>query len=83
MLMGAVESFKANKFHKVSISFCLSFLMGLLLILPFFTVLLFQEINQENVKMSNDDTLGDEIPHYQEEAYRQFCYKMLMMNVGV
>ncbi|XP_010423938.1 PREDICTED: mRNA-capping enzyme isoform X1 [Camelina sativa] len=41
-----------------------------------------QEINQENVKMSNDDILGDEIPHYQEEAYRQFCYKMLMMNTG-
>lgn len=33
--------------------------------------------------MSNDDILGDEIPYYQEEAYRQFCYKMLLMNVGV
>ncbi|KAL1194068.1 hypothetical protein V5N11_004113 [Cardamine amara subsp. amara] len=41
-----------------------------------------QEINQnqENVKMSNDDILGDEIPHYQEDAYRQFCYKMLYPN---
>uniref|UniRef100_A0A1J3K656 mRNA guanylyltransferase n=1 Tax=Noccaea caerulescens TaxID=107243 RepID=A0A1J3K656_NOCCA len=37
---------------------------------------------QENVTMSNDDVLGDEIPYYQEEAYRQFCYKMLLMNVG-
>lgn len=33
--------------------------------------------------MSNDDILGDEIPHYQEEAYRKFCYKMLMMSIGV
>ncbi|CAN8237588.1 unnamed protein product [Cochlearia groenlandica] len=41
-----------------------------------------QEVKQEKVKMSNDDVLGDEIPHYQEESYRQFCYKMLMMNVG-
>ncbi|KFK40497.1 hypothetical protein AALP_AA2G003400 [Arabis alpina] len=40
------------------------------------------ETNQENVKMSNDDILGDEIPYYQEEAYRKFCYKMLMMNIG-
>ncbi|VVA96156.1 unnamed protein product [Arabis nemorensis] len=40
------------------------------------------ETNQENVKMSNDDNLGDEIPRYQEEAYRQFCYNMLKMNIG-
>ncbi|XP_024013892.1 mRNA-capping enzyme isoform X2 [Eutrema salsugineum] len=39
-----------------------------------------QENNQENVMMSNDDILGDEIPYYQEEAYRQFCYKMLMIG---
>ncbi|KFK37510.1 hypothetical protein AALP_AA4G266600 [Arabis alpina] len=37
-------------------------------------------INEENAKMSNDDILGDEIPHSQEEAYRQFCYKMLYPN---
>ncbi|KAL0783803.1 hypothetical protein Bca101_000048 [Brassica carinata] len=42
----------------------------------------FQEISQEIVTMSNDDILGDEIPHYQEEAYRKFCYKMLMMSIG-
>ncbi|CAN6973143.1 unnamed protein product [Brassica oleracea var. botrytis] len=41
-----------------------------------------QEISQEIVTMSNDDILGDEIPHYQEEAYRKFCYKMLMMSIG-
>ncbi|KFK40498.1 hypothetical protein AALP_AA2G003400 [Arabis alpina] len=45
-------------------------------------VLVSVETNQENVKMSNDDILGDEIPYYQEEAYRKFCYKMLMMNIG-
>ncbi|XP_010495036.1 PREDICTED: mRNA-capping enzyme-like [Camelina sativa] len=36
-----------------------------------------QEIDQEYVKMSNDDILGDEIPDCQADAYRQFCYKML------
>ncbi|KAH0930983.1 hypothetical protein HID58_008100 [Brassica napus] len=41
-----------------------------------------QEISQEIVTMSNDDILGDEIPYYQEEAYRKFCYKMLMMSIG-
>ncbi|VVA93609.1 unnamed protein product [Arabis nemorensis] len=40
------------------------------------------ETNQENVKMSYDDILGDEIPRYQEEIYRQFCYNMLKMNIG-
>ncbi|KAL1194070.1 hypothetical protein V5N11_004115 [Cardamine amara subsp. amara] len=44
--------------------------------------LLCQEINQnlEDVEMSNDDILGDEIPHCQEVAYRKFCYEMLYSN---
>ncbi|KAF3512196.1 hypothetical protein F2Q69_00000054 [Brassica cretica] len=50
--------------------------------MPTMNVTQFQEISQEIVTMSNDDILGDEIPHYQEEAYRKFCYKMLMMSIG-
>lgn len=36
-----------------------------------------------DVKMSNDDVLGDEIPPDQEEGYRQFFYRMLSLNIGV
>ncbi|XP_023637159.1 mRNA-capping enzyme [Capsella rubella] len=38
------------------------------------------QVSVENVKMSNDDVLGDEIPHGQEEAYRRFCNKILYPN---
>ncbi|TXG72886.1 hypothetical protein EZV62_001465 [Acer yangbiense] len=35
------------------------------------------------VLMTNDDVLGDEIPHDQLQALRHFCYQMLKQNVGV
>ncbi|KAJ4898297.1 mRNA capping enzyme family protein [Raphanus sativus] len=41
-----------------------------------------EETHQVEVKMSNDDVLGDEIPHDQEEGYRQFFYRMLSLNIG-
>ncbi|KAK0607754.1 hypothetical protein LWI29_020055 [Acer saccharum] len=34
------------------------------------------------VLMTNDDVLGDEIPHDQLQALRHFCYQMLKQNVG-
>ncbi|GAV68537.1 DSPc domain-containing protein/mRNA_cap_enzyme domain-containing protein/mRNA_cap_C domain-containing protein [Cephalotus follicularis] len=33
--------------------------------------------------MTNDDVLGDEIPHDQLDSLRQFCYQTLKLNVGV
>ncbi|AAD56326.1 putative mRNA capping enzyme, RNA guanylyltransferase [Arabidopsis thaliana] len=42
-----------------------------------------EESHQVDVKMSNDDVLGDEIPPDQEEGYRQFFYRMLSLNIGV
>lgn len=42
-----------------------------------------EESHPVDVKMSNDDVLGDEIPPDQEEGYRQFFYKMLSLNIGV
>jgi mRNA-capping enzyme len=41
-----------------------------------------EESHQVDVKMSNDDVLGDEIPPDQEEGYRQFFYRMLSLNIG-
>ncbi|XP_010558358.1 PREDICTED: mRNA-capping enzyme-like isoform X2 [Tarenaya hassleriana] len=35
-----------------------------------------------DVRMTNDDILGDEIPTDQEQGFRQFCYRMLMLNIG-
>ncbi|XP_010553078.1 PREDICTED: mRNA-capping enzyme-like isoform X2 [Tarenaya hassleriana] len=40
------------------------------------------ENHQVDVRMTNDDILGDEIPANQEEGFRQFCYRMLMLNIG-
>ncbi|XP_010543241.1 PREDICTED: mRNA-capping enzyme isoform X2 [Tarenaya hassleriana] len=40
------------------------------------------ENHQVDVRMTNDDILGDEIPAFQEEGFRQFCYRMLMLNIG-
>jgi len=33
--------------------------------------------------MTNDDVLGDEIPNDQQDAFRQFCFQMLRLGVGV
>ncbi|XP_024015070.1 mRNA-capping enzyme isoform X2 [Eutrema salsugineum] len=41
-----------------------------------------EETHQVEVKLSNDDILGDEIPPDQEEGYRQFFYRMLSLNIG-
>ncbi|WRX34070.1 mRNA capping enzyme [Theobroma cacao] len=38
--------------------------------------------HQTDVVLTNDDILGDEIPHDQQESLRSFCYKMLELNVG-
>lgn len=43
--------------------------------------LLFQENNE--VTMTNDDVLGDEIPNDQQDAFRHFCYQTLKLNFGV
>lgn len=58
--------------------------MVVLYIYCFLTASWFQEeSHQVDVKMSNDDVLGDEIPPDQEEGYRQFFYRMLSLNIGV
>ncbi|XP_021277196.1 mRNA-capping enzyme-like [Herrania umbratica] len=41
------------------------------------------ENQQTDVVLTNDDILGDEIPHDQQESLRSFCYEMLELNVGV
>jgi mRNA-capping enzyme len=41
-----------------------------------------QENHVMDVKMTNDDLLGDEIPADQLYAMRQFCYQTLKMNFG-
>ncbi|KAM7271796.1 hypothetical protein ACFE04_031010 [Oxalis oulophora] len=41
-----------------------------------------QENNVVEVRMTNDDLLGDEIPEDQLYAMKQFCYQMLKMNFG-
>lgn len=33
--------------------------------------------------MTNDDVLGDEIPHDQQDGFRLFCYQTLKLGVGV
>lgn len=43
--------------------------------------LLFQENNE--VTMTNDDVLGDEIPNDQQDAFRHFCYQTLKLKFGV
>ncbi|KDO42158.1 hypothetical protein CISIN_1g005672mg [Citrus sinensis] len=34
------------------------------------------------VTMTNDDVLGDEIPNDQQDAFRHFCYQTLKLNFG-
>ncbi|KAH7572759.1 hypothetical protein JRO89_XS03G0008300 [Xanthoceras sorbifolium] len=41
-----------------------------------------QESHDVHAVMTNDDVLGDEIPHDQLQAFRHFCYQMLKQNVG-
>lgn len=65
----------ASNFHAFLVVICLYTFL-----LPYF---LQEETHQVEVKMSNDDVLGDEIPHDQEEGYRQFFYRMLSLNIGV
>ncbi|KAL5810221.1 hypothetical protein ACOSQ4_026789 [Xanthoceras sorbifolium] len=40
------------------------------------------ESHEMHVVMTNDDVLGDEIPHGQQEAFQQFCYQTLKLSVG-
>ncbi|WRX23035.1 Dual specificity phosphatase [Theobroma cacao] len=41
------------------------------------------ENHETDVMLTNDDILGDEIPHDQQESLRLFCYQMLKLNPGV
>ncbi|KAG2690772.1 hypothetical protein I3760_09G205100 [Carya illinoinensis] len=40
------------------------------------------ENHEIDVKMTNDDVLGDEIPTHQQDAMRHFCYQTLKLGVG-
>ncbi|MBA0848723.1 hypothetical protein Goshw_006212 [Gossypium schwendimanii] len=41
------------------------------------------ENHETDVMLTNDDVLGDEIPHDQQVQMRQFCYQQLKLNTGV
>jgi hypothetical protein len=44
---------------------------------------LFQENHEQDIVMTNDDVLGDEIPRDQQDALRHFCYQTLKLGAGV